>query len=69
MAWFALRTRDSIVARRRRNRELDVALGVAQLIALLVVAGMFLPEVRQMLLGFGVILLGQSSSSASWLSE
>ncbi len=46
------------MARRRRNRELDIALGVAQLIAFLVFAGMFLPQVRQMLLGFGVILIG-----------
>lgn len=46
------------MARRRRNRELGVALGVAQLVALLVFAAMFLPQVRQMLLGFGVILIG-----------
>lgn len=46
------------MVRRRRNRELDIALGVAQLIALLVVAGMFLPQVRQMVIGFGVIVVG-----------
>lgn len=46
------------MARRRRNRELDFALGVAQLIALLVLAGMFVPQVRQKLIGLGIILVG-----------
>jgi predicted RecB family endonuclease len=46
------------VARRRRNRESEIALGVAQLIALLVLAGMFVPQVRQILLGLGGILVG-----------
>ena len=46
------------MARRRRNRDLDIALVVAQAIGLLVAAGMFLPQVRQMLLGLGVIMVG-----------
>lgn len=37
---------------------MDIALAVAQLVALLVAAGMFLPQVRQMLLGLSVILVG-----------
>jgi hypothetical protein len=46
------------MARLRRNRELDIALGVAQLFALLVVGGMFVPQVRQVLPGLGLVLLG-----------
>lgn len=46
------------MARRRRNQDLDIALGVGQLMAILVLAGMFVPQVRQMLLGLGVILIG-----------
>ena len=46
------------MARRRRNREEEVALGVAQLIALLGLGAMFVPSVRQMLLGFGLLVVG-----------
>lgn len=46
------------MARRRRNRELDIALGVAQLIALVLLAGMVLPPVRQKLLALGVYVIG-----------
>jgi len=43
---------------RRRNKDVDVALGVAQLVALLVLASLFLPQVRQWLLGLGVLVIG-----------
>ena len=44
------------MARARRNRELDIALGVAQLIALLGLGAMFAPPIRRMLVEFGVFL-------------
>jgi len=46
------------MARRRKNRELDLALGMAQLIALAMLGAMFVPPVRQMLLGLGAFLVG-----------
>jgi len=46
------------MARRRRNREQDIALGVAQLIALLFLGAVFVPPVRQMLVGFGLLVVG-----------
>jgi len=53
-----MRTLPGSMARRRRNREVDIAQGVFQLVALLFFAGMFFPQVRQMVLGLGVILIG-----------
>ena len=46
------------MARRRRNREEDIALGVAQLIALLFLGAVFVPPIRQMLVGFGLLVVG-----------
>src|ERR1035437_4260822 len=46
------------MARRRRNRELDIAQGVAKLIALIVIGAIFVPPIRQMLLGLGVFVVG-----------
>jgi len=46
------------MARRRRNREEEISLGVAQLIALLVFGAMFVPPIRHMLLGLGVFVVG-----------
>jgi hypothetical protein len=46
------------VATRRQNRELEIATRIAQLIALLVLAGVFLTQVGQKLFGFGVMLIG-----------
>jgi hypothetical protein len=46
------------MARRGKNRELDIALGIAQLVALLVLGGMFVPPLRQMLLGIGMLAVG-----------
>src|ERR1035437_2022590 len=46
------------MARRRRNREEEIGLGVAQLIALLVLGAMFVPPIRHMLLGLGVFVVG-----------
>ena len=46
------------MARHRRNREENIVLGVAQMIGLLVLGAMFVPAIRQMFLGFGVILVG-----------
>jgi hypothetical protein len=54
----AAEDRITFMARHRRNRDVDIALGVAQVIALLVLAGRFLHQVRQMLLRLGVILIG-----------
>ena len=45
------------MARRRRNRGLDIALGTIHLIVLLVVAAIFLSQVRQMLFSLGVFLI------------
>jgi hypothetical protein len=46
------------MGQRRRNRDVDSALGVAQLIGLLALAAMFLAPVRQMLLSLGVFVIG-----------
>jgi restriction system protein len=43
---------------RRRNKDLDIATGVAQLVALLILGAMFAPPVRQALLGLGTIFVG-----------
>jgi restriction system protein len=37
---------------------MDIALGIAQLVALLVLGGMFVPPLRQMLLGIGMLAVG-----------
>jgi hypothetical protein len=43
---------------RRRNRELDVAAGVAQLAMLLILACALIPSIRNGLLGLGVVMFG-----------
>lgn len=45
------------MARRRKNREFDIVMDAALLIAVLGIAAMFLPQVRQMLLSIGVLVL------------
>lgn len=45
-------------ARRKANREFDIGVKVFQLIALLLLAAVFLPPVRQMLLRLGVYVIG-----------
>jgi HJR/Mrr/RecB family endonuclease len=46
------------MARLRRNRDLDIALAVAQLIALFVVVAICFPPVRQIVLNLGLLLIG-----------
>lgn len=45
------------MARRRRNRELDIALGVAQLVGVVLLLGLISPQGRQMLSGIGFIAI------------
>ncbi|TAK98881.1 MAG: hypothetical protein EPO07_11405 [Verrucomicrobia bacterium] len=53
-----LRHNPGTVARRRRNREQDIALGVVQLVALAGLLVIFIPQVRQVLFSLGAILPG-----------
>ena len=43
---------------RRRNHDFDIVTGVAQVAMLLVLAYLFIPQVRQLLLGIGLIAFG-----------
>lgn len=45
------------MARRRRNRELDIALGVAQLVGVVLLLGLISPQGRQMISGIGFIAI------------
>ena len=45
------------MARRRKNRELDIALGIAQLVGLFVVGGALVPPLRRTLFGMGLLLV------------
>lgn len=45
------------VARRKRNRDLDIAMGIAQLLGMVLLVVLVFPQGRQVLTGIGVILV------------
>lgn len=54
---MSLRRETKDVARRRRNRDLDIALGVAQLIGVVLLLGLISPQGRQLISGIGILAI------------